>query len=314
MRKTLWAVVLASTLLGGLAGAEKFSFVAIGDMPYGEMAQFENLVKAVNAARPSFTVHVGDIKSGSSPCTDDYMLKIRDLFNTFAMPLVYTPGDNEWTDCHREKAGKFDPIERLAFVRKTFFPGNQSFGAQKMTLEQESADPRFAKFVENQRWSMGGVTFATVHVVGSNNNLQRNAAAVNEYIERNAANLAWLESTFAKATAEGAKALVLFQQADMMFEETNEDKRSGFTETLALLKKKVKEFGKPVLLVHGDSHSFIVDNPWYSENDGSNLGNFTRLEVYGSARVHGVQVGIDTDTPGVFSFTPIMVPENFAKK
>lgn len=313
MKNRFRMVLIAVMLATSFALAERFSFVAIGDMPYGEMAPFENLVKDINAARPSFTVHVGDIKSGSSPCTDAYMLKIRDLFNTFSAPLVYTPGDNEWTDCHREKAGKYDPIERLAFVRQTFFTNNQSFGAQKMTLEQQSADPKFAKFVENERWSLGGVVFATLHVVGSNNNLQRNQAAVNEYIERNAANLSWLESTFAKASSEGAKAVVLFWQADPMFEETSEDKRSGFTEILALLKSKVKAFGRPVLLVHGDSHTFIVDQPWYSESDASNIGNFYRLEVYGSARVHAVQVEVDTDTPGIFSFRPLMVRENLPK-
>lgn len=310
MTNLLRSVVLVLALALSPALAERFSFVAIGDMPYGEMAPFERLIEVVNAAKPSFAVHVGDIKSGSSPCTDEYVLKVRDLFNTFAMPLIYTPGDNEWTDCHREKAGKFDPLERLAFVRRTFFPSNQSFGVQKLTLEPQSADPKYTKFVENRRWSLGGVLFATLHVVGSNNNLQRNQAAVNEYIERNAANLAWLESTFAKASAEGVKAVVLFQQADMMFEETNEDKRSGFSETLALLKEKIKAFGKPVLLVHGDSHSFIVDNPWYRETDSSNLGNFIRLEVYGSARVHAVQVNVDTDTVGVFSFQPLMVAQN----
>jgi hypothetical protein len=132
------------------------------------------------------------------------------------------------------------------------------------------------------------VLFATLHVVGSNNNLQRNQAAVNESVEHNAANLTWLESTFAKASAEGTKAVVLFQQAGMMFEETSEDKHSGFSEILALL------------------------TPWYRETDSSNLGNFIWLEVYGSAWPYAAQIGVDTKTVGVFSFQPLMVAQNLS--
>ena len=31
-------------------------------------------------------------------------------------------GDNEWTDCHRPNNGGYNPLERLAKVRATFFP------------------------------------------------------------------------------------------------------------------------------------------------------------------------------------------------
>jgi hypothetical protein len=179
--------------------------------------------------------------------------------------IIYTPGDNEWTDCYRDAAGKFDPIERLAFVRKTFFHNAQSFGKQRMALEVQSADARFARFVENRRWSMNSIQFATLHIIGSNN-LQRNQAAVNEYIERNTANL-------------------------------------------ASLKTKARGFAKPVLVIHGDSHALIVDFPWNTDLDQS-VPNLIRLEVFGSARIHGVEVMVDPDSVGVFGFRPLMVREN----
>ncbi len=302
------SLLMLALVAGSLASAQKFSFVAIGDMPYNTIPQFENLIKAINSSKPSFTIHVGDVKTGSSPCTNEYLLNIRTLFDRFEQPLIYTPGDNEWTDCHRDAAGKFDPLERLSFVRKTFFPDSQSLG-QKMPLEVQSADAKFAKFVENRRWSMNGVVFATLHIIGSNNNLQRNQDAVNEYIERNTANLAWLESTFAQATQQNAKAIVLGFQADVMFSEINEDKRSGYTEFLASLKAKAKAFGKPVLVIHGDAHALIVDNPWSNDLDQS-APNLTRLQVFGNARVHGVEVLIDPDSVGVFGFRPLLVKEN----
>ena len=37
--------------------------------------------------------------------------------------MIYVPGDNEWTDCHRANNGGYDPLERLAFLRAMFYPG-----------------------------------------------------------------------------------------------------------------------------------------------------------------------------------------------
>jgi hypothetical protein len=33
----------------------------------------------------------------------------------------------------------------------------------------------------------------------------------------------------------------------------------------------------------------------------------------GEHDVHGVKVGVDPETPGVFSFTPLIVPENLGR-
>ena len=77
-------------------------------------------------------MHLGDIKNGSSQCTTSYFEQIRADFDGFADPLVYTPGDNEWTDCHRANNGAFWPAgpvlngdtrpARLDEVHRIFFP------------------------------------------------------------------------------------------------------------------------------------------------------------------------------------------------
>src|SRR5262249_34955822 len=46
-------------------------------------------------------VHVGDIHSGKDFCTEAYDEQIASLWRQFQEPLVYTPGDNEWADCHK---------------------------------------------------------------------------------------------------------------------------------------------------------------------------------------------------------------------
>lgn len=110
-------------LLIGLSFGAAFEFAAIGDLPYRESdyPEFEELIEAINSQGVVFTVHVGDIKSGSSPCSDENILAVAGFFQSFTNPLIYTPGDNEWTDCHRELAGNYDPLERLEFLRQHFF-------------------------------------------------------------------------------------------------------------------------------------------------------------------------------------------------
>ena len=104
----------------------------------------------------------------SSRCDTSYFEQIRADFAAFADPLVYTPGDNEWTDCHRANNGGYQPYERLAFVRQTFFaqPG-KTLGQQSVGV-QSQADRGFP---EQVRYSRAGVAFGVPHIVGSNNGL-----------------------------------------------------------------------------------------------------------------------------------------------
>ena len=138
MRTTYLSLLLL--FLGTLtfAQSKKFEFIAFGDMPYrlpNDYARFENIITQINSQKSAFSVHVGDFKSGSTPCSDEYFSKIYGYFETFKNPLIYTPGDNEWTDCNRKAAGEYDPLERLALLRKMFFKEKQSFGAIKIPIE-----------------------------------------------------------------------------------------------------------------------------------------------------------------------------------
>ena len=314
--RLLWGFgVLAALMLPFAVRAERFGFVAIGDMPYnlpGDYAAFDRVIARINKLQPAFTIHVGDIINGQTRCDDALYSRVRDMFATFDGPLVYTPGDNEWTDCHRPNSGGFDPVERLARVRQMFFPDpSRSLGRTSLRVTPESADPRYAKFVENVRWERAGIVFATLHIPGSNNNLQRDQAAVNEYIERNAANLAWIDAAFARAQETGAKAIVLAFQAHLRFdkEPPETDLRSGFNDTLNALKRHAIAWGKPVLLIHGDQHHLVIDQPLIGPGR-RRIMNVTRLMVHGENEVHATLVNIDTDDPDLFSYKPMYIPEN----
>lgn len=317
------ALFLTTALLAATAAAaEPFTFVALGDNPYGKPEEvnpsYEVLIDTINARKPAFALHIGDFKSGSTPCDDAMMTSQLGYMNRFATATIYTPGDNEWTDCHREKAGKFDPLERLAYLRANFFKDNaRSLGTTPMAEEVQSvlmAD-RFAGFPENRRFMKNDVMVMTAHVVGSNNNFEvRDPAAAAEFFARDAANVAWLDATFDAATAANAKAVVVAFQADMFefdFNTSGDEtflRHSGFLNFGTALVARAAAFGKPVLIVHGDSHQFKVYRPF-----PTTAANIMALEVYGETDMNAVEVVVNPDDPAVFSFTPIINPKPVPK-
>lgn len=316
LKRLALAVSLALAAAQPVA-AQPFHFVALGDMPYtlpGDYAKFDRLIAAINATQPAFSVHVGDIKSGGTQCSDEIFQKVLDQFATFEQPLLYTPGDNEWTDCHRRNNGAMNPLERLARLRTMFFPDpTASLGKTKLAVESQSRSmaDRFATFVENQRWSHNGVMFATAHVVGSNNNFEPRPGAADEFMARNAANIAWIDDTFARARAAGSKAVVLSWQAQTLDVTTPYGVMplaSGFIDTVEAVARGAKDFPGPVLVIHGDEHEFQIGV--LKDAKLKPIPNVVRLEVFGAAHVQAVKVLVDPDSPGVFGFVPLMLREN----
>ena len=256
-------------------GIGGFDFVVMGDMPYNTKEinrdqHFERLIAAINKLQPAFSIHVGDIKSGSTLCDDATLEKIKAYFMTFQQPLVYTPGDNEWTDCHRKSNGPFDPIERLAKIRNMFFPKAASWGQQTLAVTRQSDVSAFTHMVENARWTTQNILFVTVHVVGSNNNLRQNREATLEFLERNQANVAWINEAFAVAKRDGVQGIVLAMQANPDWRARHGD-GNGFQDTVEALATNAAEFGKPLLIVHGDTHTFGIDQPLRHPKDNKKI-------------------------------------------
>ncbi len=315
LRPTL--VALSLLCAATLAQAQGFQFIALGDQPYGpaNQAPYRGLIDRINQLAPAFSVHVGDIKSGSTPCSDEEFASQRAHFQRYAGAVVYTPGDNEWTDCHRANNGAFDPQERLAAVRQRFFTEGRSLGQRPIAVENQSKlQSAHGRYVENQRWQHQGVVFATLHIVGSNNNFEmREPAAVREFFERDAANVAWLESTFEQARQVDAQAVVLAFQADMLDARSAYDDFpgwSGFRRVIAdTLLPLAQRWGKPVLVIHGDSHRFRIDQPFTL--DKKPLAHVTRLIVPGERDVRAVRVNVQPG--GRFSFELVEAGSAMAK-
>jgi hypothetical protein len=317
--------VIATTIMGtvvgraseSIGGDKAFSFVALGDVPYNlpdDYAKFDRLIAAINVMKPAFTLHMGDTKSGTTPCSDAILKKAYDQLQTFEGALIYTIGDNEWLDCHRKAAGGFDPRERLAKVREMFFATPlKSLGRTPIDVESQARlMPEFSIYVENTRFERNNVLFLGVHVPGSNNGFEADdPEAAKEFFARDKANVAWINAGFAKARDTGAKAMVIFMQAEFdesRFPNGAMPRQSGFVHTLDAVETGATMFGKPVLLIHGDEHYFSIQP--LKNRKGRPIPGVNTLMVYGDTLVHGVRVTVDPDSAGVFGFVPLIIPEN----
>jgi len=282
-------------------GADRVTVAVIGDVPYGvaQEASFTTLIRAINRdPMVRSVVHVGDTKSGSTTCSDDRLLAARDALDTLRDPVVYTPGDNEWTDCHRPAAGAYDPLERLVFIRSTYFaePG-VTLGRRPGRVD---AQP---ELVENVRWTQSRVVFATLHVVGSNNGLAPwtgnsvpTPAQQQEVDARIAATVDWVDATFDVATRDRSAGVVLAMQAD-----TFPTPDSGQRAVVDAIAARAATFDGEVLLLQGDSHRYLVDRPLP-------LDNVTRIVVHGETLpFEYLRLTIDSRTPELFSWERVPV-------
>jgi hypothetical protein len=306
--KRLAAAVLFLTACAAHAG-DRFSFAVLGDTPYfpHETIAVPQLLASLEAAGVAFAVHVGDIKSSSVPCTDELFGARKAMLDASPVPIVFAPGDNDWTDCHQAAAGGFDPGERLERLRAVFHAGDSSLGRRTIPLVRQSEDARFGAYRENVRWTLGGVVFVTLNVPGSNNNFGRTAAADVEHAARMTANLEWLVAAARQAEAPGVRGVVLFAHADPRFGAPASE-RDGYTAYRDALRDFASRLGKPVLLVHGDGHRYRVDQPLRDPKTGAPLARFTRVEVFGSPTVNWVRVDVDPAAERLFSIAPGIAP------
>jgi len=290
----------------------RFEFGLIGDMPYDPHQisnAFPNLIEDLNRANLAFVVHDGDIKAGATPCTDAVLEQVFAQFQTVRSPLIYLFGDNEWSDCGKVQTNAFVPEERLQKLRALFTAGDYALGQGRLRLTRQSEAPAFAAFRENVRWAMEGVLFAGLNVPGDDNHY-----GTSEFGPREAANLAWIQQTFALAKQDNARAVMLLMQANPHFEVAPTNRvRLGFNRMLDLLESETIAFGKPVVLVHGDSHYFRIDQPLLGKRTRRRLENFTRVETFGNPDVHWLRVSVDWLDPNLFQFHPQYVRKNLLR-
>ena len=289
-------------------GPKPFSMAVYGDSPYGttptDTAEFvatPAFIDSINADPDvALVMHVGDIHSGKQFCTRAYDQAIYDLWTHFEDPLVYTPGDNETTDCNKKAEGggaynpvtqqidyvldaagnpvdyaQGDPVANLDLIRSIFFPHpNVTLGTHKQLVLSQSLAydrhyPSDRKFVENVLWIEAGVLFVTIDLPGGSNNdtdvwyaaPTETPAQTQARAERTGADLRWLDLAFALAKVSHVKAVVIGAQADMWDPEKGAAHQAGYEPFVQNVAFHTTDFGRPVLMFNGDSHVYRSDNP-----------------------------------------------------
>jgi hypothetical protein len=306
-------LLLLGVALGGCQVVQdrSFEFALVGDNPYSPQTylRYERLIDDVNAhTEMAWVVHVGDVKGGGEPCTDEELTARFELNQRFDAPFILTPGDNDWLDCTRASAGGYNEWERLDFLRGLFYPTPGVVAGSSMTVDTQSAGDEFSEFVENALWEREGVVFATVHLNGPTEppeepeRMQRKFRAAE----------AWIREAFHRAESSDASGLFLAMQTDpwviwglpgilQQYCPACPLPRPALEWLDPVLIEGSLSFGRPVVLAVGDTHIFRVDKPLYTA-ERRLVENFTRVETFGFPDVHWVRVRVEPDTPWVFSF------------
>lgn len=269
---------------------DRLSFAVWGDMPYSRVERelAVDLLAEQSRQPLAFSLHIGDLKSGNQPCDDALFADRQALLAHSRHPLVLMPGDNDWLDCARASAGGHDPFERLAALRQRFFTAPTPF-----PLQRQAAAP------ENTRWIGHGELFVGVNLPGSP--LPDNAAA--QALRRHV--LDWLDEAAALADLQTVRATVIAFHAHPGFAAHG---RGGMSVRHAWFLDRLVAWAKhdrrPLLLIHGDTHTYRVDKPLVDPVTGERFEHVTRLESHGSPWLGWTRVDVDSAAPAPFRFQP----------
>ena len=319
----------------------RFEFGVVGDIPYtrAQEAEYARVMADINARELAFVTHIGDCMFdprpyeanpalARMPMTDENYAYVLDTFQSCRHPLVLTPGDNDWSDAVQFKKITVNPLERLQKLRATFYPREGTLGQRSMPMVTQARDPGYEPYVENLTWNIQGLRFATLHIVGSNDNSK---VDMDEHKARQAAVIAWMRKAFSAAKAESSPGLVLISHANPDFE--NRWTRSyasryarsvrgaeapktpaptPYDPFLDALIEQMQDYSRPVLYVHGDTHIFRIGKPLLNPRTQRFFENLTRLETYGWPDSGWVRVAVNPANPNLFELHPEMLPSNSA--
>lgn len=328
------------------------TLAVFGDWPYNNILlnTASVLVDSINADPDvSLVMHVGDIHSGSQACTSAGILPpipnsnpgwnqaVYYQFQQFNAPMIYTPGDNEWADCHKSKQfASGQPLKELQSVRNLFFAraGHSLGRMDKLVWSQaqhfDPAYPSDAKYVENVMWHDHGVAFVTLNMPGGSNNdtaawtngFEDAPAHIAEVAERTAADIRWLETAFQQAASGQTKAMVVVLQADVWDPAAAAPGGAGldqYTPFVQRLADLSVAFGRPVLVINGDTHLVESDRPLADPTSATGVihhtqavPNLQRFVVQGAASSEAgsspavwLRLTIDARKKDVFNFVPV---------
>jgi VCBS repeat-containing protein len=246
-----------------IAANEPVIFSVTGDIPYGtsEIADFQSQIDEHDLYSPSeFLCHVGDIKSGSEPCNSDRYQIVAGILKSSQVPCYIVPGDNETTDCS-------SPTQGMQYWNQYLLGIESNWPCSPATERQSSRRENFA-FVHK------GMLFLGINLVGGSNStslMQDDANWVTQQLQ---------------AKGSQVRGAVVFAQAGP---------GSNHSTFFNPFEAAAKTFAKPILYIHGDGHSWLLDHPF-------SAANVTRVQVEAGGSELPVQVTATLDSQNLFQF------------
>jgi hypothetical protein len=273
--------------------SDDFHFILLGDTPYFALDEFAT-AKVLQESSPSaaFSIHVGDIKSSFEPCSNELLTRRFKLLDTSPIPLIYLPGDNEWVDCKKSMDPPISPENRLDFIRREVFATPQSLGVKTLLTQFQKEYP------EHRQWRYNDVQFITLNLPGSFNGIGLLSQASIE-ARMHAANN-WLEAGVSQAMENNLSGLVIAIHANIGvnrngFRTLTGKNAQAYGEFRKLLIAQYKRWGKPCLLLHGDTHNFANDKP------SDELPLLQRVESFGFPFTSSwVRISVVHQNPALF--------------
>ena len=268
--------------------SSKLLFASFGDMPYkvptvnyrqnGQEADdrlvLRRLIEPTLRRRRDipFLIHLGDIGRVEDACTRPWQEATLLEWDRIGKPLVAIPGDNDWVDCGTVGV---QPLERLKEIRETFYSGKRFTTANGTTLSTsvltgdrglctsgipgltcESKPP--ASTPEMVRWSYRNVAFAAIHYTSSNNGWVNNdvsrQAETTGRVRAMRAVLGELEQSVIQRKMD---AVVVATQVDPFIQQC----KGHDADICESVRKLALNLPVPVLMVHGDTNGYCLDQP-----------------------------------------------------
>lgn len=322
--------ILIINLLSQCTSSDKLtstSFIALGDMPYYkfQFPVYETLIKNINATNPSLIIHTGDA-THPGDCTNKTIDRGYNFMNSFDAPVLFTLGDNDWTDCPKKD---YNSIERLNYYRKTYFNSNITLGSKPVEVFNQNE----IGYPENMRLLKDNIGFVTVHVTRAiNHAIPLEPDLRKEFFSRNEANLLWLKNSFLEFN--DTDAIVVTLHANMfesqrlplkmlihkiyknkklllnydtyiklfrtLFGSPNYKFKLPYRDIGRTIQKLSSEFKKPVLLLHGDTHFHRITKP---------LKNFPYLhviETFGNPNIKAIEIAVQPKSKNPFKVKQII--------
>ena len=272
-------ILLIFTLLIGACGKKPsvLIFSVMGDVPRSafEDTLIQKQIAAHNRFSPSeFMLHVGDIKDGNTPCTEEIYVKVAEYLKKLKVPTFIVPGDNEWNDCE-------NPDQAWQFWINSFLDFEKNWKHGPKVIRQKSHPV-------NMAWIADGVLMIGLNLQGGR------IHDPEEWEQRHTQCTIWVEDQLTE-NRDKVRALVVFCQANP------DEKHSDFIESFL---ESVRHFKKPVLFLHGDGHRWLHDNPWLEPN-------MVRVQVDKGLLAVPLEVTVTLDKQNMFLFErePFMLDE-----